>query len=110
MTTHEIVSETNAIVEIHPLYAELACKQRVIEGPKQRARCVAHTWCTVAGNAVRLPEHVGQATLLHGRDIGCILSEVTSDIRLGHEVLQDNGRASAKRAAVVVLREPATGF
>jgi hypothetical protein len=61
-------------------------------------------------NAVRLPEHVGQATLLHGRDVRRVLSEVTSDIRLGHEVLHDNGRAGAKRATVVVLREPVTEF
>ena len=108
MTTHEIVSETDAIVEIYPRHAELARKQHVIEGPQRRARRVAHVRSTVTRNAVRLPEHVGQTSLPHNRNVRRKLTEVASDERLGHEVLQDAWRAEAKRAAVVMLRDPAS--
>ena len=94
-------------MEIYPRYAELAGKQHVIESPQRRARRVAHVRSTVARNAVCLPKHVSQAYLLHCRDVRLKLSEIASDVRLGHEVLQDAGRAGAKRAAVVMLRDPA---
>lgn len=107
-TTHEIVSETDPIVEIYPCHAKLARKQHVIEGPQRRARRVAHVRSTVARNTVRLPEHVCQASLLHNCDVRRKLTKVASDERLGHEVLQDARGAETKRAAVVVLRDPAS--
>ncbi len=108
-TTHKTVFEADALVEIRPRYAELARKQGVIEAPQCRARRVAHARSTMARKAIRLPEHVCQASLLHRRNVRRKCREVASDARLGHEVLQDAKGAGAKRAAVVMLRDPATG-